>query len=575
MSSLGPEVTDLIAPLLPDFKKQVGGLGSTLDSVPATKTVYLALISFLQRLGTAEAVAAGWRDVVATFRNLDASAECCEMRILQLVELAEHRGVDYENWAQKAERILGDDARILASLGETVGGVSDAQKDTARVQLAGVNEERRIQLCEGALSELPDKSAIAVWLALTEASLMYPCLAVGRITLFDAEWWPDRILEGSAFTEAGEKIPAPQELNEEVFRQALTDALGDWPTKTGCTLVRVWFEESTPTLARNAARMVVRGLIDLAGPNTSWRLLDGEMTWTPQHWSGRGYADPDEEARARKRKPPRLDRTQAGIQQFDSAFIGRWLDGSEEAQRGADDALWVATLRHTQSYEQRTILAVRAVEYALGHVKAGASGNWVDAAGRYLRSVLVNHVLLNELQDALFAALSAIERCPKRPDGLRERLARMASPPDNAHYTWSMLTREMAEVLPQVPQILADGSMEQRIIRGAADFLQSPEAALKKLADIEAWFERMLARTSRQRNALVHSTGTVRTVLQNIDDFALLLATYASDEPLRRAQDGRKPLADFELDRVQFLERQSRLKAGAPPSEVLWMPPEA
>jgi hypothetical protein len=49
---LGPEATDVIAPQLPDFKKQIGGLGKTLDSVPATRTVNLALSSLLERLGT-------------------------------------------------------------------------------------------------------------------------------------------------------------------------------------------------------------------------------------------------------------------------------------------------------------------------------------------------------------------------------------------------------------------------------------------------------------------------------------------------------------------------------------------
>jgi hypothetical protein len=106
------------------------------------------------------------------------------------------------------------------------------------------------------------------------------------------------------------------------------------------------------------------------------------------------------------------------------------------------------------------------------------------------------------------------------------------------------------------------GCMSATAGRLAGSGLQSPQAALTKLADIGAWFERMLARTCRQRNALVHGTGTVRTVLQNIDDFALLLATYAADEPLRRAQDGRKPLTDFELDRVQFLDHMEVVRSG-------------
>lgn len=100
--------------------------------------------------------------------------------------------------------------------------------------------------------------------------------------------------------------------------------------------------------------------------------------------------------------------------------------------------------------------------------------------------------------------------------------------------------------------------------------LQDPETALNRLAEYGQMVDRMLARTSRQRNAVVHGTGVTESLLNNVDAFAIRLADYASDQPLLRAQDGRDPLADLEQDRVMYADRERRLKAGEIPVEVFW-----
>jgi len=307
--------------------------------------------------------------------------------------------------------------------------------------------------------------------------------------------------------DAREGEPKEGELTEQDFVEAFKYALRDWSGVAGCTLARVWFDDWTPTFARTQARQAIRGLIDLAETNTSWRLLNGEMTWTPHDWTGTGFSDPNEDEKARRRKPPEIDRTQTQLQQLSPNFIQEWLNGVEHVRRAAEDALWVATLKQTQSYEQRVILAVRALEHAFAQVQVGAEGTWVDAAQRYLRSVLINHILLNELRDTLFCAMNGVERSPILPPGLLERLTKMAFPSAEDDYTWPMLTRDMADVLPQVMAILPEGSMEMRIVRDALETLQSAEAMLARIARVGLWFDRMLARTSRQRNALVHGTG--------------------------------------------------------------------
>ncbi len=484
---------------------------------------------------------------------------------MQLVDLAENRGVDYSSWAQRAVMILRDDPRTLAHLGEL--DLKDVKDDQ---RLAGISEDRRIELCANTLGELPAKSRVVVWLAVGDAILNADWISNGPVQIFDAKLWPTKILSGSVRSAGGGVVlPLPPELSDAEFANRLEQATDRIRDQDGTALARVSFENSTPTAARAQAQTVVRGLIDLSNADTTWRVLEGHMTWTPTSWAGVGFNDPSTDEH-RKLSKLATDVTHDTIQQFDSELLTRWLAGEQQVRRGVDDALWVATLKRTQSFEQRVILAVRGVEHALGHLDLGDDADWVGAARRYLRSTMVNHYLLNELVDALFCAANAAERTSGVSSEISTGIKETFSQPGTRDYTLPEQTKKMASTLPPLVPLLAPGSMEERIVREAVEVLTEADAALKRLFVLGQRADRMLDRANRQRNAIVHGTGSTEAVIQNVEPFIVRLADYAADEPLRRAKDGRELLSDFEKDRVQTLERERNLKAGAKPADVLW-----
>ncbi len=314
---------------------------------------------------------------------------------------------------------------------------------------------------------------------------------------------------------------------------------------------------------------MIRNLIDLSSLGTSWRVLEGAIIWTPSGRSlGDRFYDPEDDSNRRERRLAR-DSTRATIQQLNAEFLERWLGGDEESQRGVENAIWGSTLTRTQSPGQRIILAVRAVEHTLGNLssKDGVEG-WVAASTRYLRGAMVNHILLNDLQDALFCAINLAERFPGGAVGLHDRLYEFATSEDG--YLLADLARELAETLPDAVKFAQAGSMQHLILKETEELLADPERALKRIEVLGARVDRLLARTSRQRNALVHGTGVTDRLLRNVDGFAVTLARHASEQPLLRIQEGRGPLDGLELDRIRFLKRNALLKNKRSPVEVLW-----
>jgi hypothetical protein len=564
LDALGPNTSAVVTHLIPHFKSELFALEKEFDFDGAVHAVGLATRSVLAAIRTEQAVAAAWQDVVDTFQNPDSKSELCEQRIMQLVELAEHRGVDYQAWSERAAYVLGDDPRIMASIGEVEW--EDLPDEATH---AGVSQERRIELCAKELNRLPERTEVAVWLALADAPFPGDCLDLGPIQIFKRSAWPEKITSGQAQTANGEAVDAPPEFENAASKKTLSEAIEHLADTHECVFARVWFAESTATEARERAEVVVRGALDLHSVETTWRLLNGWLAWTPEGWSGLAFRDPETDVHGRTSALLK-DRTQLGLQEIGPVFLRRWLDGEAAAAAGADDALWVTTLRRTQSVGHRVILAVRAIEHSLGHLPDGRDPSWVKAASRYMRSVMIHDTLLNDQQDALLCAFNAIERLPGRDEALYGRLRTMVVPPDPENYLMAELAADLVATLPDVVSALPAGTIQDRIIREALTVLTDKNAALDRLAILEKRFDAMLARTSRQRNALVHGTGTTESVLRNVDPFAVRLAEYTVTERLRSVQAGNDHLAVFERDRVIYLRQKAQIKNGAVPAAVLW-----
>ena len=190
---------------------------------------------------------------------------------------------------------------------------------------------------------------------------------------------------------------------------------------------------------------------------------------------------------------------------------------------------------------QRVLLAVRTIERTVGQARGGPHAGWAEAAGRYLRSVWVNHTLLNELRGNAVSVLNAVEMYGPGAS-LHVRLHSVVFPDSTDKNQLRTFTRGFARLAPEVLNALPAGSMEHRLARETAEVLTSPGGALLRLNRLGVRFDRLLARTERLRNALIHGTGTAERLLLGVNDFAVILALYAADEVMRQARTGKEPL---------------------------------
>jgi hypothetical protein len=558
LGQLGRETRAAAGKALLSFESELNSLNSRLETPQGARVMALTVGALLERLADETVVAASWHDAVAAFIDNETTAEVCELRLSQLAELAEHRGLDFERWAAHAEALIGDAPYAFAGTDEDV---SEAVASGAR--LAGVSEQRRIELCEHALAELPSRSAVVVWLVIDHAAPLLQYQQVGPVELFDAALWPDTVRAGGTNAD-GDGWSSPPELAD---WERATPVFERLEARTPRAFARVSLDDSTPTKARDQARAVVQTLVDLADQDSDWVLLDQTVSWTDEGgWSGEAFREPQ----AAPRQPPQpvRDTTAMHLEDFDGEFVRRLLHGDVVSANAVDDALWIVAVERAPSTAQRIPLAIRAVERTLGQAREGPKDSWARPADRYLREVWVEYTLANELRDAGFVAYNAIER--GGPQDLFRRLHPVVLPASNDPSPWLTFVHGFAGLAAEVLPNLAEGSMEHRLVREADAVLNSAAGARRRLGELRDRFETLLARTERQRNALTHGTGTTTAVLNHVDQFATILARYSAQEAMRQAETGKEPLVELERHRIRALEQDARLEVGHAPLDVFW-----
>lgn len=563
LGGLGPQTRDAAGQLLVGFQSELTRLKARLDMPQGARVTALTVGRVLERFRNEAVVAASWRDTVATFLDDEETSEQCELRIAQFVELAEHRGVEFAAWAAPASGLLGDLPQAYRGTGEDI-----AEALKAGAKLAGVPEARRIELAEQELAILPERTAVAVWLVIDHAALRDHFEAVGPVRFYYHSLWPEQVRSGPMMDVDGVEHPAPEELDDWDDAKEVFENLEEVEHRV---FARVRVDAATDRDAQQRARTVVRDLIDLAKHDSDWVLLDGAVSWSPGGWSGEGFSRPGASKTAGAAHPVH-EGTAENLRAFDADFVRRWLDGDVLAAGAVDDALWTVAMERAPAPSHRIMLAIRAVERTLGQAREEERDNWAKPAARYLRSVWVNYTLVNDLRQNAVSVLNAVQHNGHASD-LHARLHPVVFPPSSDENDWPTFTRGFARLAPEILQTLPEGSMEHRLARETNDVLSSPEGALKRLHELGDRFDRLLARTERQRNALTHGTGTAEAVVRGVDGFAVVLARYAANEVMHQASTGKEPLIEFERDRVQALERDSRLEAGDGPLGVLW--PEA
>ena len=288
IGALGPEAKTAIGAPLRDFVSQLAEVSARLDRPQGARILALVVAALLERLSEAHVVRAAWRDAVATFQDDHAPATTCELRVRQLVELAEARGVDWDQCATTLEYILSDHAEALAQL-----GIIERQEsgDDDGPNFARLPTEERIQLCEERLPTPATRSPVVVWLVLDNAAIRDGYLQIGPIEFFAASMVPDAIRPGGALSAEIPGFEAPPELATWKDVEAQFGALTPIEHRLDG---RVRIADAPMGQARMRARRTLQAMIDIANPASGWIVLEGEASWREQgEWSGRSFAHPD------------------------------------------------------------------------------------------------------------------------------------------------------------------------------------------------------------------------------------------------------------------------------------------
>jgi hypothetical protein len=554
LAELGAETQEVLGSVLRDFQRETGALSGKsgrLATPQGARVVSLAIEPLLARLSRDAALQAMWRDAVTSFLDVEVAAETCEIRLLQLAETVKAAGIDWKQRADTLEVILSNDPRYL-------NRVAAVEHEAGKL-----SEDERLGLCESQLVEPMALADVVVWLVINDAALADGYKRIGPIQLFDGGAWPDGVRPGGWLEQRVDELDAPE--------------LADWngasiwfahlPEATHRVFARVTIDEVAPQAGRERAQRVLRSMIDLAHTHSAWTLLEGAASWRREGgWSGSSFLHPRELEESRRPLHVVFERTAEGLDDFDPTFVARMTAADPVAEEAVDDALWTVAVERAPTAAQRLVLATRALERTLSHVRESPNDSWAEPAARYLRWPWIDYTLQNELLDAGVCAAYPPSLPSARGSEQFRRIRWSVFPPDEDG-TFNL--RGFADVVDEAAAAVRPGSYEQRILRSASELLSRPEAAVAVLKRIEVQFDRLLRRTERSRNALVHGTGIVEEVLSGVDDFVQILARLVAQEAMRQAETGTPPLSALEERRTQWLDRRARLAAGQAPLDVL------
>ena len=560
LNRLGPATRSTAGPVLTDFLRALPELRARLDRPQGARVIALSLMPLLDRLADPEVCRAAWRDAVATFTDVDAPAEECELRVMQLTELAELVGVDYDVRAGTLQYILSDDAALL----HKIGAIPDAPQ--ARHSFAGLTEEQRLDLCEERLPKPAERADVAVWFVINEAAIIDGYLRVGPVQLFAAGMVPDAIGVGGALTKLTDDFESLDEAGAWDEVRSLFDNVN--PDVKHRLYARVWVPDAPMGVARRRARDSLEAMISVANSESQWVLLDGYATWAKGRWQGSSsFIHPQE----RRYRPVHavFDRTAAGLSDFVPAFLDRLLAGDPLAQEAIEDALWTATLSKLPGVAQRIVLAIRALERTLSQAQIKSTDSWAEAASTYLRVPWIMAAIQSDLLFAAHAAVRGISQFDPALDAVRSRVQDAALPvtgPGERTPSAAGLASVAADALNHIEP----GTYEHRLVAEQHDLLTSPLTALKRLDDLDKQFDTLLRRSERHRNAIVHGTAIEHDALSTVDDFVILLARLVAQEAMRQAETGKPPLVELERERVRDLDARAGLAAGDGVVEVLF-----
>jgi hypothetical protein len=517
---LGPRTKEAVGHGLDLFLKIMGRLGPRIADDAASEFLQKEVLLLLRCLSRPTVREAAFEDAWRSFFRADRPTDRCELRLLQLRELVEHGGFDWNRICNRLDAILEDYRSTIAKVDPAVAAVG--------TETAGLSETRRLALCkETVVGSEPGRGAYVVWLVIDHPAMPEPWISLGPIDVFAGELWPSELTRGGRLTQLRPDFVAPAELEEERGVRPGTERL----ELAEVLFARVSLTEVPPGSAAQRARELLESTIDLASPESMWRLYEGEMIWNPDGgWSGSSLLSPDAAARLQGPVHPAFEPTAERLAELDPGWIEDLARGDRASAEAVRDArLGLTSLGHRDPLLS-VALGTRPLERML-HIFDPGSDDRAAVAKAYLKPVWVKGTIYGELFDTALGGLEVARFQPDRDEFERiESLLWRDGRAGERLFSIAGFEKVAEDLLRLVND---EGTIADRLLRRAVRLIANSAVALAHIEAIEKRFERLLARSERQRNLTIHGHLPPHALVEAATTFLGNVGSYATRDLFR------------------------------------------
>jgi hypothetical protein len=248
---------------------------------------------------------------------------------------------------------------------------------------------------------------------------------------------------------------------------------------------------------------------------SGWRLLDGEIFFSADGDNGGslGFHDPRNAVHVEEWARRSGDPTEQGLADLDPAYVAALARGEHEARAALAAVRWHNATSSVPDPAQRIVLRVRGFERELG---AGASVPWYRIVHEYLGLDLAFDDIGQQLVRAGIGVRFGAEMQPGARQ-LRDAAAEIYSTAD--HGGWQINVPAVIKHAPDLAPLFPAGSGGRRMLREVARNSVTGAHMRRWVNDAEQRSSRLLARSARQRNSVVHGRETVAAVVASVDRF--------------------------------------------------------
>jgi hypothetical protein len=549
IDALGPRFAEEVKLTLEPLKAEFPRLPTLLGDPAGAQRLEGIVENVRERCESVAVVEAAWADTVEAFHG-DGEADLCEFRVLQLAEVVNHRGGNWDQLHSRLASIVNNDLRSIEPIFD--GDLPTKDKEH---ELAGLSVGERIALCAKVLGELPESGNLTVWLGFQNALLHQQYLKIGPVEFFTGQVWPEAIEEGWPHQD--------ETIKEEFEAENLGLFWGENPPDLPFVLCRVKLGEYTIGGGVERARRLTRDLIRAAKPGSEWRMLSGGAAYV----KGRGWwGSPLQEAyvTTTDRFSPEFEPTADELERLQSAVVERLRDGDPNLHAAVSDIDWAERVSALKDKTQKVALSVRLLERLL---PIAPGEHWTAAACHYMVDIWCKLQIAQSVSEVGHNAVAVVEfHAPvigwQQP--WRNRLL-----PHQAR-SYRIEYEEIIRALPELIELAPPYKLASRTIAGLARRFESPETVLAWKAELTDGFQQLIERVARQRNQILHGADTSPQAIASIERFLEWLQSQLALDALGAAEERMSPAVRLEGRRNHVRSCWAEVEAGKDPVEVLF-----